>query len=68
MQPARTLIIAGLVLFALGLIWLAAERLGFGRLPGDLVVRRKNFTLYVPILSSIIASVVLTLLLRWFKR
>lgn len=68
MQPARLLIVAGLVLLTLGLLWLAAERFGFGRLPGDIVLRRKNFTLYVPIVSSIVVSVVLTLLLRWFRR
>ena len=68
MQPWRILIFLGLALVALGLLWLGAERLGFGKLPGDLVFRGKRFTVYVPLVSSIVLSVVLTLLLRLFKR
>ena len=37
--------------------------LGLGHLPGDIVVERKNFTLYVPIATGLLISVVLTLLL-----
>lgn len=68
MRPALLLIVVGLTLVGAGLLWLGAERLGLGKLPGDLVFRRKSFTLYVPIVSSIVVSVLLTLLLRLFKR
>jgi hypothetical protein len=68
MQPARWLIIAGLLLVVVGLLWLGADKLGIGRLPGDLIVKRKGFTLYIPIVSSLVVSLVLTLLLRFFGR
>lgn len=64
----KSLIYLGLALTAIGALWLLAERLGFGRLPGDIVVRKKNFTLYVPIVSSIVLSIVVSLLLRFFRK
>ena len=42
-----------------GLIWLGVP---IGRLPGDIIIRREHFTLYVPITTSILVSVVLTTL------
>jgi hypothetical protein len=65
---AKVLILIGLVLIVVGLIWLAGERLGIGRLPGDIVVERENFTFYFPLMTSLIVSVVLSLLLWLFSR
>jgi hypothetical protein len=39
-----------------------------GRLPGDIVVRRSSFSFYLPITTSIIVSVALTVLMALFKR
>lgn len=65
----RFLIVIGLVLAVIGLLLIVLPQLGLGRLPGDLVVQRKNFTLYVPIATSIVVSLVLTLLVSlWFGR
>ena len=62
----QVLIIVGLVIAATGLlIWLGVP---IGRLPGDIVIRRDNFTFYLPITTSILASVVLTLIGMWFRR
>ena len=62
----QVLIIVGLVIAAIGLlIWLGVP---IGRLPGDIVIRRDNFTFYLPITTSILASVVLTLIGMWFRR
>jgi len=65
---ARPLIILGIVLIVVGLAWPWLARLGFGRLPGDIVIERDNFRLYVPITSSIIVSLVLTLLFWLFRK
>jgi hypothetical protein len=65
---AKVLILIGLALVVAGLIWLAGERLGLGRLPGDIVIRRESFTLYFPLMTSIIVSVVLSLLLWLLSR
>ena len=50
-------------LIAIGLLWPWIGWLGLGHLPGDIVVGRKNFTLYVPIATGLLISVALTLLL-----
>lgn len=57
---ARLLILLGLVLVVLGLLWGPIQRLGLGRLPGDIVIERENFRLYVPITSAILVSVVIS--------
>lgn len=57
----KLLIIAGIVLIAIGLAWLAGERLGLGRLPGDFVFERGNTRIYLPLATSILISIVLTL-------
>ena len=62
MEPAKTLIVIGAVLIVAGLVWLAAGRLGLGHLPGDIVIERGNFRLYLPLGSSLLISVVLTLI------
>ena len=63
----RWIIIAGVIMIAIGLLWPWISKLGLGRLPGDIVVRRENFTLYFPIVTSLILSVVLTLIF-WLMR
>ena len=62
------LILAGLALVAVGVLWLVGEKLGLGRLPGDLVVKRKNFGFYFPLASSLLISLVLTLVLNLFRK
>ena len=65
---AKVLIIAGLVLLAVGIAWLAGEKLGLGRLPGDIVIERQNTRIYFPIMTSIVISIVLSLVLWLFSR
>ena len=65
---SRLLIIAGLVLIAAGLLWPWLSKLGLGRLPGDIIVRRENFSLYVPIVTSLVVSAALTLLFWLLRR
>jgi hypothetical protein len=56
----QTIVVIGLVIVFVGaLIWAGVP---IGRLPGDVVWRRGNFTLYLPITTAILMSVVLTLL------
>ena len=65
---ARFLIVLGLTLLIVGLLWPYLSRIGLGRLPGDIVVERDNFTFYFPLstclLISLLFSVVLWLLNR----
>jgi Protein of unknown function (DUF2905) len=65
---ARWLIIAGVVLIALGLAWPLLSKLGLGRLPGDIRIERDGFTFYFPIVTGLIVSVVLSLILWFFRK
>lgn len=64
----RLLIFAGIALVALGLLFVVFERIGVPRLPGDIVIRRGNVTVFLPIATSILLSIVFTLLLYLFRR
>lgn len=65
----RVLIIAGLVLAGLGVLMLVVGKMpGIGRLPGDIVYKRGNFTVYFPIVTMILLSVVVTVILNVFFR
>ncbi len=62
----KILVVAGLVLAGVGVLLMLGAPLG--RLPGDIVYRRGNVTLYVPIVTSLLVSVALTVLLMWWRR
>jgi hypothetical protein len=65
----RFLVILGLVIVLTGLFWPFLTRLGLGRLPGDVVIERENFTVYLPFMTSIVISLVLSFVLSaalWF--
>lgn len=64
----KLLIGGAVVLLVLGALFLLLGRFGLERLPGDLVFRRGNFTLYFPIGLMILLSVVGTILLNLFLR
>lgn len=62
----KTLVLVGLLVAAIG----AAMMLGvpFGRLPGDIAVRRGHFSFYFPLATSIVLSLLVTLLMALFRR
>jgi hypothetical protein len=57
---SRTLIVIGLVIVAVGMLWPWLEKLGFGRLPGDIVIERENFVFYAPLGTGLAISLVLS--------
>ncbi len=62
----KTFLLVGGILVVLGIILILAGRLHipFGRLPGDIVIRKQNFVVFVPLLSMLILSVLLTLIVN----
>jgi hypothetical protein len=62
------LIIAGLVLMAVGVVWMLGERLGLGRLPGDILIEREGTRIYIPVTTSLLISAVLSLVLWLLSR
>ena len=66
---AKLLIMFGIILAAVGGILLFIGKVPYiGRLPGDIYIQRKNFTFYFPLATSILLSIILTLLLSFFRR
>jgi hypothetical protein len=68
MDASRMLIGLGIVIVLAGLAWPLLSKVGFGRMPGDIVVQRQNFTFYFPVVTSIVASIVLSLVLWLVNR
>ena len=62
----RALVLIGLAIAGLGLLIMVGVPLG--RLPGDFAVRRGNFSFYFPLATSIVLSIILTLILAFFRR
>ena len=62
----KVIALIGLGIMAVGLLMMVG--VPFGRLPGDISVRRGNVSFYFPLASSIILSILLTLILALFKR
>ena len=65
MSVGKVLILLGVVLVVVGGLWTLGERIGLGRLPGDIVIRGERSTLYFPLATSIVLSILLSLIL-WF--
>lgn len=69
MKMGKILIILGVVMVVMGLLLQFAGRIPFfGKLPGDIRIERGNFSLYLPLTSCIIVSLVLTLILYLLGR
>jgi hypothetical protein len=65
----KLLILLGVFIVLVGLFLLLGEKIPWvGRLPGDIIIRKKNFTFYFPIVTSIIISIILTLLFTLFRK
>tara|TARA_B100001013_G_C24291407_1_gene316978 strand:- start:118 stop:312 length:195 start_codon:yes stop_codon:yes gene_type:complete len=62
----KILVLIGLVVTGIGALIMIG--LPLGRLPGDLILRRGNFTVYIPIGSSIVLSLIVTLLFAFLRR
>lgn len=65
----RLLIITGLVLAAIGLLISLGPRIPWlGKLPGDIHIKRENFSFYFPIATSVLVSLLLSFILWLFRR
>lgn len=67
---ARLFIALGLIILTIGLTMTVSSKLGWGlfRLPGDIVIKRDNFTFYFPWVTGIVFSILVSLILGLFMR
>ena len=68
MNTSRLLIMIGIAIVVIGLAWPWLGKLGLGRLPGDIIVRREGFSFYFPIVTCLVVSAAVTLALWLFRR
>jgi len=62
-DAGRLLIVLGVIIIAVGGLLLYAGKIPWiGRLPGDILIQKKNYTLYFPLATSIVISLILTLI------
>ena len=64
----KTLIIIGVFFILVGLLYPFLKDLGLGRLPGDIVIKKENSSFYFPIITCIVVSIVVSLILMFFRK
>ncbi len=67
-QFSRYFILMGVAFLLIGLILAVGGRFNLGRLPGDIIVKRENFTFYFPVMTGIVLSILLSLLFKLYNR
>ncbi|MBB3397923.1 MULTISPECIES: DUF2905 domain-containing protein [unclassified Rhizobium] len=65
---SRVLIIVGLAVVVVGILWPWLVRIGLGRLPGDILIERENFSIYIPITTGLLVSILLSVMLWLLSR
>jgi hypothetical protein len=65
---AKILIILGGILIVLGLLWPWLQRLPFGRLPGDILIKREGFQFFFPLTTCILISILITVIFWLLKK
>ncbi|MEN6331634.1 MAG: DUF2905 domain-containing protein [Smithella sp.] len=65
----RILIILGIILIVVGLAFLFADKIPFfGKLPGDIYIKKERFSFYFPITTSVVISIILTIIFWLFRK
>lgn len=64
----KLITIIGICLVIVGLLITFGNKFGFGKLPGDIYIEKGNFKFFFPITSSIIISILLSLILKFFRK
>ncbi len=65
----KILVLFGVIMVIVGLILIFADKIPFlGKLPGDIVFKKDNTTIYIPIVTMIVISILLTIILNIFRK
>ncbi|HOV90366.1 MAG TPA: DUF2905 domain-containing protein [Syntrophorhabdaceae bacterium] len=65
----KIFIIIGILFIIIGLVFMFADKIPYiGRLPGDIHIKKENFSFYFPITTSIIISIILTIIFSIFRK
>ncbi|HHF7366369.1 TPA: DUF2905 domain-containing protein [Legionella bozemanae] len=64
----KTLIITGIILLIIGIFWPFIKKIGLGKLPGDIIIQKNDFTFYFPITTCILISLIIMLIFWFFNK
>lgn len=69
-QPfGKILIVTGIVIVVIGIIFMFGDKIPFlGKLPGDITIKKENFSFYFPIVTSIVISILLSLIFYFISK
>lgn len=68
-QLGKLMIYAGIFLLVMGVLFFFGDKIPFlGKLPGDIYIKKKNFTFYFPIVTSILLSLLISLIIYLFRK
>ncbi|WP_392536931.1 DUF2905 domain-containing protein [Legionella sp. 227] len=67
-MTSKILLITGVILLITGIFWSFIKKMGLGKLPGDVIIQKNNFTFYFPITTCILISLVITLIFWFFNK
>ncbi|HOA82698.1 MAG TPA: DUF2905 domain-containing protein [Thermodesulfovibrio thiophilus] len=68
-EIGKVLIVIGIIIIIMGLLMIAADKLSFiGKLPGDIVIKKKNFVFYFPLATSILLSIILSFVFYFLSK
>ena len=67
-EMGRFLIVAGTVIVIIGLLFMVTDKLPLGRLPGDIQFGNGRYKVYIPIATSVLLSIVVTVIINFFSR
>ena len=63
----KILIILGLIILIIGFFYPHIKKLGLGQMPGDIIIKSENSTIFFPIMTCILISIILTIIFNFFK-
>ena len=64
----KTFLLIGFIFIILGLLYPFLKDYGFGKLPGDIIIKNENSSFYFPIVTCLILSILISLILFFFKK
>lgn len=65
----KMIFIAGIIIAVTGLVIMFFNKIPFlGKIPGDIIIKKENFTFYFPIVTSILISIILSLIFYFMRR
>ncbi|MCL2182492.1 MAG: DUF2905 domain-containing protein [Chitinispirillia bacterium] len=67
-EPGKFLIIAGTVIIIVGFLFVLSDKIPLGRLPGDVQIGSGRFKVYIPVATSVLLSLALTIIINFFTR